>query len=91
MKNGVPAKKLILGVPLYGHTFTLDNPNNNKIGDPASTPGTAGPLTQEAGKLGYDEICKMIKEGGWKVQYQKDQEAPYAYKGNQWVGYDDPR
>ncbi len=36
------------------------------------------------------QICKKVKEDGWTVVHH-DREAmgPYAFKGNQWVGYDD--
>ena len=38
----------------------------------------------------FPQICDRIKNHGWTVV--KDPEGrmgPYAYKGNQWVGYDD--
>lgn len=31
----------------------------------------------------------MIKEGGWNVKWQEQQQVPYMYKDNVWVGYDD--
>ena len=40
--------------------------------------------------MAYYEICMAQKEGGWTVV--KDPTGamgPYAYKGDQWVGYDD--
>ena len=40
--------------------------------------------------MGYHEICLNIKNNGWtKVKGSKCTVGPHAYKGNQWVGYDD--
>ena len=38
----------------------------------------------------YNEICVNIASLGWtKVSDPSGNMGPYAYKGNQWVGYDD--
>ena len=38
----------------------------------------------------YSEICVNIASNGWnKVIDSNGFHGPYAYKGNQWVGYDD--
>ena len=38
----------------------------------------------------YNEICVNIASNGWtKVSDPAGITGPYAYKGNQWVGYDD--
>uniref|UniRef100_A0A8C9S1U3 Acidic mammalian chitinase n=1 Tax=Scleropages formosus TaxID=113540 RepID=A0A8C9S1U3_SCLFO len=84
--NGAPAEKLLVGFPTYGNTFTLTNPANHGIGAPISGAGTAGKYTQEAGELAYFEICGFL-EGATEV-WNAQQDVPYAYKGNQWVGYD---
>ncbi|XP_078035249.1 chitotriosidase-1 isoform X3 [Augochlora pura] len=89
LSQGAPADKLVVGIPSYGRTFTLANPNNNDIGAPTYGPGTAGPYTREAGMLGYNEICESLRQGGWDVRRETQQRVPYAVKGNQWVGYDD--
>ncbi|XP_076235084.1 chitinase-3-like protein 1 [Calliopsis andreniformis] len=89
LSQGAAANKIILGVPSYGRSFTLANPGNNGLGAPATGPGAAGEYTQEAGNLGYNEICLNLRQGGWTVVRDPQQKAPYAYKGNQWVGYDD--
>ncbi|KAG8041476.1 hypothetical protein G9C98_002769, partial [Cotesia typhae] len=88
LSKGAPKEKLILGVPTYGRAFTLSDPSDNGIGAASSGPGTAGPYTREAGMLGYNEICKALKEGGWNVYFDRERKAPWAHKENQWVGFD---
>ncbi|CAM9882348.1 unnamed protein product [Bubo scandiacus] len=53
----------------------------------ASGPGSAGPYTQEAGELAYFEICTLLNSGATQV-WDAPQDVPYAYKGKEWVGYD---
>uniref|UniRef100_A0A8D0AJP2 chitinase n=1 Tax=Sander lucioperca TaxID=283035 RepID=A0A8D0AJP2_SANLU len=85
--QGAPAEKLIVGFPTYGNTFTLRNPANHGVGAPIAGAGTPGKYTQEAGELAYFEICGFLKNGATEV-WNQAQDVPYAYKGNQWVGYD---
>ena len=82
--NGCPKDKIILGIPTFGRSFTLHNPDKNGIGAPIKGVGTAGPWTA-AGMLGYNEIC--INK--WPHTFEENQKAFYAFKGDQWVGYDD--
>ncbi|KAG7472213.1 hypothetical protein MATL_G00106610 [Megalops atlanticus] len=84
--NGAPAEKLLVGFPTYGNTFTLTNPADHGVGAPISGAGTPGKYTQEAGELAYFEICGFL-QGATEV-WNTPQDTPYAYKGNQWVGYD---
>ncbi|KOX77106.1 Chitotriosidase-1 [Melipona quadrifasciata] len=86
--QGAPANKLVVGIPAYGRSFTLSNPSYNTVGSPTIGPGLPGPYTQEGGMLGYNEICEYVKQG-WTVRRDLEQGVPYAFKGNQWVGYDD--
>lgn len=55
---GASPQKLLMGVALYGRSFTLSNVNNNKVGSPTSGPGSAGPYTLESGTLSYLEVTK---------------------------------
>lgn len=66
LNEGAPAGKLVLGVPLYGRSFTLTT-SKTAPPAPASGPGTAGPITQEAGFLSYLEICSKVQAGWTKV------------------------
>lgn len=88
--NGCPKEKLVVGAPIYGRSFTLYDPNNHGINSPAG-PGNAGAFVPEQGFLGYNEICFNIQNNGWTRQWEDTQKVPYAYKSNQWVGYDDPQ
>ncbi|KAI7815601.1 mucin-like protein [Rhyzopertha dominica] len=90
VEAGADVSKLVLGIPTYGRSYTLYNPEANEIGAPADGPGDMGDATRENGYLAYYEICEYVKSGGWKVvQPNPDAMGPYAYKDNQWVGYDD--
>ncbi|XP_073474102.1 acidic mammalian chitinase-like [Aquarana catesbeiana] len=84
-KKGAPAEKLIMGFPTYGRSFTLSGSNTN-VGAPIAGAGSPGPYTEEAGYWAYFEICTFLS--GATVVWMDDQKVPYAYKGNQWVGYD---
>ncbi|KAG5679148.1 hypothetical protein PVAND_008739 [Polypedilum vanderplanki] len=92
IKSGADRDKLVLGIPTYGRSYTLFNPESNEIGAPADGPGDQGDATREKGYLAYYEICQSLKEpdSTWTV-VQPNPEAlgPYAYSENQWVGYDD--
>ncbi|XP_076166263.1 chitinase-3-like protein 1 [Ptiloglossa arizonensis] len=90
LSQGAPAHMLNLGIPSFGRSFTLEDSAKNEIGASCSGPGLAGPYSQEAGNLGYNEICTDLAQKGWTVVRDKEQRVPYAYKDNQWIGYDDP-
>ncbi|XP_035417312.2 acidic mammalian chitinase-like isoform X1 [Cygnus atratus] len=85
--NGAPAEKLLVGFPTYGHNFILQNPSDTAVGAPTSGPGPAGPYTRQAGFLAYYEICTFLDSGATQA-WDAPQDVPYAYKGNEWVGYD---
>jgi len=76
-------------MPTYGQAFTLKDTSNTGLNSPASK-GEAGQFTRAAGFLAYYEICHKIRNEGYTVVNDPSSSmGPYAYKGNQWVGYDD--
>ena len=84
LSQGADPRKLIVGIPFYGNSFTLANALNNGIGSSAIGPGTAGTFVQP-NMLGYDEICI----NRWTRVWEPEHQVPYAFNGDQWVGYDD--
>ncbi|XP_067863874.1 chitinase-3-like protein 1 [Heptranchias perlo] len=86
--NGAPSNKLLVGIATYGRTFRLSS-SNSSVGAPASGPGPAGRFTREDGFWAYYEICDFLKIAN--KRWINDQQVPYAFKDNVWLGYDDQR
>lgn len=87
IQRGVPASKVIFGIPFYGRNFRLANANNWKPRAPSAGAGQVGEYTKEAGFVAYFEICEWLRDGGW-TERADEAGSPYAVKGDQWVGYD---
>lgn len=90
VRQGASKENLVIGLPTYGRTFTLANPNLTDIDAPAARGGRPGQYTKESGFLSFFEVCEMLKSQATLV-WDNEQMIPYAYKGDQWVGFDDPR
>ncbi|CAG5131527.1 unnamed protein product [Candidula unifasciata] len=84
-QKGAPKNKIVIGLPLYGRSFTLSS-SNTGLGAPA-TAGHAGPYVRSEGYLSYYEICEIINKGA-TLHHISDQHAPYLVSGNQWIGFD---
>lgn len=88
--HGASRHKLVLGIPTYGRSYTLANPDAHEISSPTTGPGEQGEGTKEDGYLAYYEICQKVLDEGWNLVTQyPGYMGPYAHKGNQWVGFDD--
>lgn len=56
LENGADRDKLVLGIPTYGRSYSLFNPDATEIGAPADGPGEQGDATREKGYLAYYEV-----------------------------------
>ncbi|GBP51561.1 Probable chitinase 2 [Eumeta japonica] len=88
LSQGCPPEKLVLGLPLYGRTFTLASADT--YGVRASSVGArlSGPYTLTNGFLGYNEFCVKLQSESWNVFYDKEAKVPYAVQNRNWVSYD---
>ncbi|XP_021277076.1 acidic mammalian chitinase-like [Herrania umbratica] len=84
IKAGVPRSKLVMGLPLYGRTWQLKDPNSHGIGSAAVAvgPGDNGVLT-------FVQVEKFNKKNDAKVVHDMETVSTYSYVGSTWIGYDD--
>lgn len=54
--KGADSRKLVLGLPTYGRSYTLFNPEATELGSPTDGPGAQGDATREEGYLAYYEV-----------------------------------
>lgn len=78
-------------MPTYGRSFELANDTQFDIGAPANGGGTPGKYTSEAGFMSYYEICDFLHEDNTTLVWDNEQQVPFAYREDQWVGFDDER
>lgn len=96
ISQGLSPSKLLFGIPFYGRSFTLLDSSSADIGSFVIEAGAPGRTTKKKGILSYAEICNNIIKLGWLKRVDSLRKnglsissGPYAYQGDQWVGYDD--
>ena len=52
LRNGTDPKKIILGIPLYGHVYRLASPGNHRVGAPVNGTGRE--------QRGYNKVCWYV-------------------------------
>ncbi|KAF6171243.1 hypothetical protein GIB67_036911 [Kingdonia uniflora] len=84
IKVGVPPYKIVMGLPLYGRTWQLKDPNFHGIGAPAVATGPG-----INGQLDYSDLVTFNAMNKATVVYDNKTVSTYSYAGNTWIGYDD--
>lgn len=56
ISEGADPKKIVMGMPLYGQSFSLADNKNNSLNAPIYGGGEAGPETRARGFLAYYEV-----------------------------------
>lgn len=90
LDNGVPPKKLVMGLPFYGKSWANCNGDVENGGYLACK--GAGTGTWEAGTLEYDDLtANYVNKNGFKRYWNDAAQVPYLFNETtkQFVTYDD--
>lgn len=82
LKTGIPAEKLIVGVPFYGHKYVSVKNFNNGLYQ-TFTGGSA---------LGYSAIVSgYLNTPGYVCYFHQQSMVPWLFNGSTFISYDDPQ
>ncbi|XP_017114803.1 chitinase-3-like protein 2 [Drosophila elegans] len=85
LRSGLEPHRLVVGLPTYGHSFTLVNPLNQRIGAPASAYGKCGQL----GFTTLSETCECAsKYYKPSLHYDAGTCSPYLAALQEWISYE---
>jgi chitinase len=84
-QNGVPAQKLVLGVPFYGRGFRVSSDTNDGLYQPYSAPFEAGDWR--------DIKAKLLADQAWQQHWHPVAETPWLFNPVEhvFVSYEDPK
>ncbi|XP_055390422.1 chitinase-3-like protein 1 [Condylostylus longicornis] len=91
INRGAEPKRIIMGIPLFGRTFTLKYENQTEPGAFHVGPGRKSQHLQYAGIMSYMELCQVLDKEGWTIKWEDTQKNPYAFKDDQWIGFENTR
>ncbi|KAL0293826.1 UNVERIFIED_CONTAM: Class V chitinase [Sesamum radiatum] len=84
IRRGLPANKLVLGLPYHGYAWTLVNPNDYAIGAP-----TKGLAMTADGSISYRYIKWYLNSYGVQPAFNSTYVMNYCKIGSFWIGFDD--
>uniref|UniRef100_A0A2P2JMW1 Uncharacterized protein MANES_14G141000 n=1 Tax=Rhizophora mucronata TaxID=61149 RepID=A0A2P2JMW1_RHIMU len=84
IRAGLPPRMVVMGLPLYGRSWLLKDPNVHGIGAPAVATGPYGD-----GVMTFNQVEEFNRENSATVVFDMETVSTYSYAGLTWVGYDD--
>lgn len=84
LRAGVPRSKLVMGLPLYGRSWKLKDPNSHAIGSQAVDVGPG-----DKGLMQFVQVEEFNRMNGATVVYDVESVSAYSFAGSTWIGYDD--
>lgn len=85
---GIPDYKVVMGMPMYGRSWTLRNKKKVTIGAPAVAAGPRQNLSDQAGFMMFNEIQDFIVKNNATVVVDNTTVSAYCYGGDVWIAYD---
>ncbi|GJY60624.1 acidic mammalian chitinase-like protein [Tanacetum coccineum] len=85
IQAGVPPKQIVMGLPLYGRTWSLQDPNINTVGAPTTGTGPGN------GTLVYSQVVDFNRENNATIVFDNTRISFYSYAGDSWISYEDVR
>lgn len=80
---GVPAEKIVMGVPFYGYRYNVTSSENNGLGQPY----------EGSGSVTYDRIVRdNFLNNGYERFWDEGTQTPYLFNAEEsvFISYDDP-
>ncbi|ALC49239.1 Cht11 [Drosophila busckii] len=85
LKNGLEPQRLVVGLPTFGHSYTLVSPFNSRVGAPARGIGKCG----EAGFTTLTATCECIKTFfAPNLYFDRQTCSPYLSAIMEWISYE---
>jgi chitinase len=89
---GVPAGKVVMGLPLYGRSWFLRNKANSGVGAPVVAAGPKQHGSNATGAMSYAEIEALAATGAGRApvmtSYDNASVSSYLAVGGVWVAFD---
>ncbi|KAM0933862.1 putative chitinase [Dioscorea sansibarensis] len=85
---GLPANKMVFGLPFYGYAWQLTDEANHGLGANANGVATGDGIDSD-GSISFKNIKGFIENSGAETVYDSEVVVNYCYSGRTWIGYDD--
>lgn len=83
--KGMDRSKIIIGLPTFGHSFTLVNSNNAALGSPSTGYGKLG----HNGFIDFVELCHFMNStDNERIVYDNETASPYFVSGSEWISFE---
>ncbi|MEV6106504.1 glycoside hydrolase family 18 protein [Streptomyces sp. NPDC051940] len=87
-QRGAPGRKIVVGVPFFGHGWTGVTGGGDGYQQPATGPA---PATWEAGYEDYKVLKQLAESGGYTVYRDEANGHAWLFDGTTFWNYDDPQ